>query len=284
MPDRDRWRRVTRYDVDRERRRQEGTPYRDLLRTLRQRFLEAHERELLQTPGPIVEVGPGTGRYTRILTHHPGPLILVDVSKRMLRETFATLPPQPRPPDLLQGDAAVLPLRSRSVGWLQSLGGVLGFLGGEALRALEEMAEAVRPGGFLLLEVPTPLKKVPPEDWLRRWEGWQGPSGERFRGPASLISPDHWDTAVRESRPRRIFSPLDFPLVEGWVQETRWEVRDRLLVAPIFGSRPEILNEAIRHGEAEWARIIDLEESVGRDPRFRCVGGPFLYLLRRPAS
>ncbi|MGA7860841.1 MAG: class I SAM-dependent methyltransferase, partial [Thermoplasmata archaeon] len=150
MPGRHRFLEWDDYRVEREWRRYEGTPLRDLYRELRERFLVRHRPS---APGRSLEIGPGPGRFTRLIGHAGDRVALLELSRAMLERIQADPAGRGLPGlDLVQGDAVTPPFRSGKFHRVAMLGNVLGFAESDAPALLSRTAALVGPGGELLIE------------------------------------------------------------------------------------------------------------------------------------
>jgi ubiquinone/menaquinone biosynthesis C-methylase UbiE len=98
----------------------------------------------------VVEIGPGTGYYTREILVHLGTsgcLLCLDVQSQMLAETRRRIQGVGLAPWFVQADARALPIRSTSVDCVV-LVTVLGEIPDRS-RALAEMRRILKPGGRL---------------------------------------------------------------------------------------------------------------------------------------
>lgn len=95
--------------------------------------------------GRTVEVGSGTGRFTRVVAPRTDEYVIVDVAAQMLKAANQAVP-KTCP---LMGDATNLPLQSRSVDTLVCLN-VLNHVPAFD-KALSEFARVLKPNGKLLV-------------------------------------------------------------------------------------------------------------------------------------
>jgi ubiquinone/menaquinone biosynthesis C-methylase UbiE len=95
--------------------------------------------------GKTVEVGSGTGRFTRVVAPRTSDYVIIDVAAQMLAAANRAVPVT-RP---LIGDATNLPLQSESVDTLVCLN-VLNHVPAFD-RALAEFGRVLKPGGILLV-------------------------------------------------------------------------------------------------------------------------------------
>ncbi|MCI4369391.1 MAG: class I SAM-dependent methyltransferase [Thermoplasmata archaeon] len=266
--------------VRRERERLRGDPHRELRGTLVERFLALH---LAKGRGPILEIGPGTGRFSRTILAAGRPTILYDLSRPMLKAARQGLERRGRgavrPMGYLQAAAEGLrPMRDRSAGTIV-LVGLFGFFGRDVSELLEGARRVLRPGGILLLEGVSPsgvigelfplfprsarvLLRAPREYHLHRIfeEGWQ-PHDPEHGAP--------WEFGF--------WRPDD---LSRRLAQAGFTVNDRMSVGPLLGNQAALLKRLHRDRVA-WANLLDVEERCGRLPECLGVGASFLVCARR---
>lgn len=298
-----RFRRAGTYEVEREWRRFEGTPQRELLRTLRERFLE----RALETSGPLeraLEVGPGPGRFSPWVAQGAARLVLFELSPAMLRAALRAAPrgttlPRRRSTspetvwEPMLGDARRLPLRRESFPRVVALGNVVGFAAPKGPAVLRDLAETVAPGGTLLVEsvgkvserprflsslhgeeVLALLARTPLEEFPRRLaEGWAAPSEHPLRSPG-------------RSGERELPSSFQFlgaSEVRGILERAGLVVRRQRTVAPLLGDDPRRVQwVSERGGGRYWRALLQWEETAGGHPRIVEAGGHLLTFATRP--
>ncbi len=263
VPARARFRSLDSYRVEREWRRYEGNALRDLFRDLRVRFLLRHPPSCA---GPVLEIGPGPGRFSPYLGDAGHPRVLLDLSSLALRAARRHLrgraPPAAGRSEFLRGDALHPPVRSGSCAEVTLLGNTVGFGGSEALPLLHRVADLVAPGGTLLVETVAGaggvsrylsrfpggalrrLLAAPPRAVLPRIEG-EGFADRPLEGPA--------DATFRRMGAREVadlLGPLGFQLEEV------------VAVAPTLGADPGQV-EAVRPDPKAWAHLLEIEERLG---------------------
>ncbi|MCI4346158.1 MAG: class I SAM-dependent methyltransferase, partial [Thermoplasmata archaeon] len=145
---------LDRYRVDREWQRYEGTAQRELFRELRVRFLKKHPPP---AAGPLLEVGPGPGRFTPHLGAARQPRLLLDLSQEALRQAArrakSSSPDRLGPLYLVRGNGREPPLREAGFAGVYLLGNLVGFAAEGAAELLLASGRRVAPGGLLFLEL-----------------------------------------------------------------------------------------------------------------------------------
>ncbi len=299
-----RFQRAGPYEVEREWRRFEGTPQRELLRTLRERFLE----RALETSGPVaraLEVGPGPGRFSPWVAQGARRVVLLELSPAMLEAALRSAPRGPPVPrgssrtpetvwEPLLGDARRLPLRRESFPRVVALGNVVGFAAPKGAALLRDLAETVAPGGTLIVEsvgavkerprflaslngegILALLARTPLEELPRRLaEGWAPPSSDR-----SPRSPER----SREGELPSSFQFLSASEVRGTLERCGLLVRRQRVMAPLLGDDPRrLLWVSERGGPRSWRALLQWEETAGGHPRIVEAGGHLLTFATRP--
>ena len=269
------------YRVDREWKRYEGTPLRDLYRELRERFLARHRPS---RPGRSLEVGPGPGRFTRLIGHAQDRVALLELSRAMLdRLQEATSPRDSARVDLVQGDAVAPPFRAGRFDRVALLGNVVGFAEQDAPELLARTCTLVAPRGILLLEfVAGPgersryLHRLPP-----------GAIARLLAAPVRAVQPrverEEFDR-VREretgARHFRRFAPTD---IVRRLEAEGFGIREVVAVAPCLGNDASRLS-VVRTAPLAWNHLLELEEAIGRTPRRQANAAAILVAAERLRS
>ncbi len=264
LPAEERFRRLDKYRVDREWRRYEGTPLRDLFRELRLRFLGRHG---CPVPGPVLEVGPGPGRFSGALGAPDHSRILLDLSREALVAARSRLEAAGEtervPTDLLRGNGRNPPFRSGSFGQVVLLGNTLGFAGPGAEALLRAVDRCLAPGGSVLLEIVAGpgersnyLHRLPPGA-LRRL----------LAAPTRALVPRVLREGFRplESARRSAFRRFSVAEQDALLGSFGWRLEERLAVAPALGHDPDQLR-AIWEDPRAREKLLLVEEAVGGEP------------------
>ncbi len=272
----ERFRTLDRYRVEREWKRYEGTPQRDLFRELRERFLERHR----PVDGWALDVGSGPGRFAPLLGGTPAKRILLDLSLEMLRAARPRVAERGGAAHLLRGDGAHPPLRGARFAQVVALGNPLGFASEGSDRLLSSLLQLIAPGGTLVLEIVCGpgersryLARLPPGAVRRllvaplnlvrtraEREGFRRESREPKTG-----------SEFRRHAPGEILARLES---EGF------HAIEVLSVAPVLGADAERI-AAARPDPLAWVRLLELEEQIGRSPHRRAAAAALLIAARR---
>ena len=267
------------YRVEREWRRYEGTPLRDLYRELRERFLERHRPS---APGRSLEIGPGPGRFTRLIGHASDRVALLELSRAMLERIQQD--PAGRGHsglDLVQGDAVTPPFRAGQFHRVAVLGNVLGFAESDAPALLSRTAALVGPGGKLLVEfVAGPGER---SRYLHRLPA--GAIARLLVAPLRAVQPrverEGFDRVRERETGSRPFRRIAASEVEARLRAARFEIKEVVAVAPCLGNDASRLG-AVRSAPAAWAHLLELEEAIGREPPRLAGAAAILLAAERP--
>lgn len=267
--------------VARERRRYQGDPRRILLGTLRERFLRAH---LKDSPGRVLELGPGPGRFTAVIRRLArGPVIAVDLSRRSLKAARRSSRDGRGLPRVhwIQGAGEHLPLTTGSVDAAVALGNILGFAARDAPKVMEELRRVLRPGGLLVADFPSPAGAV--QEFLH------GLSQDRrlqkvLRNPRLYLIDSVLATGYQPFAPARLAKFECQFFTAGEARETLarhgFETLDVMSVAPLTAFQDR--SPSIAHQEKRtWEALLRLEECVGRRPGTLEMGHGFVVAGRR---
>ncbi len=276
----DRFRRLDRYRVEREWKRFEGTPQRDLFRELRQRFLDRH-----RTPGHwTLEVGPGPGRFSPAIGTVTSIRLLADLSTEMLRFARGHLRvgfPNERF-EFLRADGRSPPFREHRVSEVVALGNSLGFAGqSSSSQLLERLAECAAPEGLLILEI------APGSGERSRYLHRLPPTavGRLFEAPVSAIQArierEGFDHAPPAQAKRHGFQRFRVEELTSWLSTRRWNVLEVLAVAPALGLEPARVQSVQRLPKA-WSHLLEIEEELGREAARQGYAAAVLLAARAP--
>ncbi|MCI4354882.1 MAG: class I SAM-dependent methyltransferase [Thermoplasmata archaeon] len=272
----ERFRTLDRYRVDREWKRYEGTPQRDLFRELRARFLERHR----PSEGWAVDIGSGPGRFASVLGGRPSHRVLLDLSLEMMRSARERQIEAPDGAIVVRGDGGNPPFREGQFAQVVALGNPLGFAAERSDQLLDQLLRLVAPRGTLVLEIVCGpgersryLARLPP-----------GAVRRLLAAPVNLVRTraerEGFRRESRERRPTsefRRFSPSEIlPRLEAG----GFEPNEVLSVAPALGADPERV-AAIRPDPLAWVHLLEVEELIGRVPARRAAAAALLIAARR---
>ena len=272
----ERFRTLDRYRVDREWKRYEGTPQRELFRELRTRFLERHR----PSGGWAVDVGSGPGRFTSSLGGTSSRRVLLDLSLEMLRAARGRLDDDARPAALVRGDGGQPPLRPHRFAQVVALGNPLGFAAEASDRMLTNLAELVAPGGSLILEVVCGpgersqyLSRLPP-----------GAVRRLLVAPVNLVRTraerEGFRREPRAARPGSEFRRFAAEAVLRELESLGYHISEVLSVAPALGLDAGRI-AAARPDPLAWVHLLELEEQIGRVPARRAAAAALLIAAER---
>ena len=128
-------------------------------------------RSLLGTPpGPVLDLGCGTGLWARRLAQEPGmpPVLGMDLSRAMLEEALAQAREHGAAVDLLRASAPALPFQDGALGAVLLVGGLHLFASLGPL--LREVRRVLAPGGRLVASTYLP-PGFGPGRWLQAGAG-----------------------------------------------------------------------------------------------------------------
>ncbi|MCI4335392.1 MAG: class I SAM-dependent methyltransferase [Thermoplasmata archaeon] len=261
-----RFRELDSYRVEREWKRYEGTPQRELLLELRVRFLREH-------PAPVggdrLELGPGPGRFTPYLAAPGQRIILVDLSREALRQhrVRQTLPATGADYRIerVLGNGRRPPLRDGSFVGVSLLGNLLGFAGPHADELLEAAARLVAPGGLLTVELSAGdgeysecLHRLPPSAAARL-----------LRAPlravlARVARAGFVPTRTDPTGPGR-FRRISIRSADTTLDPLGFQLEAAEAIAPALGGDPE-RTFACHSDPLAWGHLLELEERLGKVP------------------
>jgi hypothetical protein len=202
----------------------------------------------------------------------------------MLREVGEHWDPQTPFPELVRGDGLTPPFRESTFSEVALLGNAVGFAGPAALDLLGSCARLVAPGGSLLVEL---APGVPSESrYLHRLP--PGAVVRLLRAPAALVRArverEGYRWTEGPDRRRHGFRPVSEEEVRSELEATGFDVGEVMAVAPALGGNPDLL-EAIGTDRGAFARLLDLEEALGRAVTIRRKAAALLLVaVRRGAA
>ena len=260
LPTRDRFLRLPDSRARREWSRYEGTPQRTLWLALRRRFLSRALQGLPSGSRGVIEVGPGPGRFSDLLLATGRPVLLLDLSRAMIREGRRLRSGKgPGGPHWVLGDALRLPVRPGSQAAVVALGNLLGFGGPRAGLMLREWQESLAPGGVWVLET---TLCAPLRDGVRT-KGAPPPG----QGTGGASGPGEAGGLVRFSRKE----------MDRWFDRLGWELLEAAPVAPRSGGSPEATRQALTRTGGDWNAVLEEEEQAGRGAAGQDLPGPWLF-------
>jgi len=247
--------------AEREWKRYEGTPQRELFRQLRERFLQRHA-----APGRwALDVGSGPGRFLPFLGPSTVQRVAIDLSRAMLE--FGRMPGRRAPAmghvSWVQGDALRPPFSDEMFSNVALVGNALGFEGEAGEGLLYAVERLVAPEGILSLEIaPGPGERSRylarlPASAVRRL----------LAAPPAAVLPRLRPEGFRPEPARH--RPIGFrrwtadELLARW-RPPAWQVLEVAAVAPALGADQDRLAEVARDPRA-WSRLIELEERLGSE-------------------
>jgi hypothetical protein len=194
--------------------------------------------------------------------------VLLDLSLGMLREVPRRYRGNPEflsTVDLVAGDAGRPPLRGHRFREVVLLGNVVGFGAADAESIVHSVADCVAPGGHLLLELAAGpgersryLARLPPRAVARV-----------FRSPAQWlqhrIDREGFATGPSSRGPRATFRATTVAKAGDWLRSRGFVQGEAVAVAPALGLDAERI-AAVQQDPAAWARLLDVEERLGREP------------------
>ena len=230
----------------------------------------------------ILEAGPGPGTYSALLRGMTDHLVLMDISKTMLRLSIdrascATTRDSIHVSGIV-GDASTLgAFRDGSFNAIVMIG-VVGFLGVELKDVFESASRTLTPGGLLILE------GVSPSNLLgyhisQRPESLKELLGDSGRRQLDNILGGKVDWVVSSGEARVRFRYQRPHTVLAALQAAGLKIVDSLAVGSIFGSQKDLL-ESIRGEGRAWCNLMDAEEVIGRWPECLGVGAAYLIAAR----
>jgi len=264
--------------AEREWARYEGTAQRDLFRLLRERFLARHA----VSSGWTLDVGAGPGRFAPLVGRGGARPIALDLSLEMLRRTERARGSGTRTPEVerVRGDALRLPFPDGTFSEVALLGNTLGFEADAGERLLDSVESRLAPGGCLLVEAaPGPgersryLARLPPSAVRRLLAAPPPLVASRLRSEGYSVEPVRHRTEA--------FRRWSAPQLIGRWEGQGWTVDEVTAVAPALGADPERLSEAAKDPRA-WARLLELEELIGRQPARWAKAAAVLLAARAP--
>jgi SAM-dependent methyltransferase len=262
--------------------RYEGTAQRELFRQLRERFLLRNAR----SGRWALDVGSGPGRFSRHVGAGGVTCVGLDLSLAMLAVGREISSPAAGPEALrverVRGDALQPPFSPGTFDEVALVGNALGFEAGSGDALLQTVEGLVAEGGFLLVEVaPGPGEHA---RYLARLP--HGAVRRLLAAPPAAVLPrvrrEGFETEPIRHRTAAFRRWTADELLERW-RPLGWRVREAMAVAPALGPDPGRLSEVARDPQA-WARLMEMEEQLGREPDRWPNAAAILVAVERPTS
>lgn len=175
------------------------------------------EVEAFVSGGPpasvALDLGCGNGRHAELLAGHADRVVALDASRAVLETARERAVDRGFEVDLLQADAARLPLRDATVG-LAVYVATLHHLPGRAARlaSLRELARVLKPEGRALVSAwSTAHDRFDREEGFDTTVDWTLPGGETVPRFYHIYSPEEFEADVAESG----LELLDFEVSSG---------------------------------------------------------------------
>ena len=258
------------YRAEREWRRYEGTPQRELFRQLRERFLARHA----PPTGWALDAGAGPGRFTenvgQVRSDHR---VALDIGRAMLeefRDRSANGTSGVPGAHLVLGDAARPPFAERTFGLVAALGNLIGFAGGGGTAMLDALVRMLTPGGTVILEIaPGPGER---SRYLHRLPA--SSVGRLLRSPAHAlvgrIEREGFDAELWRKKDRGEFGRFPAAELAKTLGARGFRVEETVAVAPALGAEPDRV-AAVALDPKAWEHLLSVEETLGRAPA-RAIG------------
>lgn len=253
-----------------------------LQRELRERFLQRH---LPRGDGPILELGPGPGRFTPLLLRTSSArVILADLSRPVLlsNRRRTRRPADRRRTSWVRAAGEHLPLRDRSVDTVVLLGNIVSMAADDGPQLLAELRRVCRPGALLLADFASPAAATQEFFYV---------AARRRLLPRILRDPSRYFLDRVLATGRQPYAPhrlarweFQFYTVDSATAALRtagFRVVDRMSVAPITSFQESVARIA-RRERATWETLLRIEEQVGRRTGALEIGHGFLVAARFP--
>ncbi|MGP8077314.1 MAG: class I SAM-dependent methyltransferase [Thermoplasmata archaeon] len=279
---RDRFLATDPYRAEREWKRYEGTPQRDLFRELRLRFLRRHA----VASRWVLDVGAGPGRFTPAVGASDARRVALDLSREMLSRVPRTVPGAAGGPpvalDRVVGDALAPPFPRGSFGEVAVVGNAVGFAGEGSERMLGAVEALVAPGGTLIVEI------APGAGERSRYLGRLPPGtvGRLLAAPPAAVVPriqrEGFTAEPRRHREEE-FQRVSVPSLHARWAPPLWELLETVAVAPSLGSDADRIAR-VRPDAKAWDHLLAVEEEVGRQPARWRSAAAVLVAARRSVT
>lgn len=267
--------------VQREWRRYSVEPSRILRRELRERFLRRHLRG---ARGPVLELGPGPGRFTpTILESARGTVLDVDLSPEGLKASRRRHRARKDASRLrwVRGAGEHLPVPDRSMGAEVVLGNIICFAAEDGPGLLRELARVMRRGGQLIVDFASPAGAT---------SEFFVVASQRRLLPRILRDPEYYllnsvlGTGYQPYAPARMarweFQFYTVNEAHALLESVGFQPVDTMTVAPLAAFQDRVAAIA-RRDRRTWETLLRTEERIGRRPGTFETGHGFLVAAVR---
>lgn len=152
--------------------------------------------------GPVgLDIGCANGRHAQLLAAHTDWVLGVDVSRGLLREARDRANSRRFAVDLVQGDAATLPIRPRMIDLAVYVATIHHLRDRETrIRSLDELARVLAPDGRALVSAwSTAHDRFDSEEGFDTTIEWTLPGGETLPRFYHIYAPEEFRAEVAES-------------------------------------------------------------------------------------
>lgn len=158
-------------------------------------FLEGREGRL------ALDLGCANGRHAQLLAERAQRVVGVDVSRGLLEEARTRSRERGFDADLVQGDAARIPIREGRVDLATYIATIHHLRGRETrVRSLDELARVLAPGGRALVSAwSTTHRKFDSEEGFDTTVEWTLPGGETVPRFYHIYAPEEFEADIEDS-------------------------------------------------------------------------------------
>ncbi len=143
-------------------------------------IVERYVKPYLAPGGRVLEIGPGGGKFSRLLDRLAGDLILADIAKGMLERTAASLPRRPR--TLLLDGSSLAPEADSTIDFVFSYDVFIHLESEEIFRYFAEANRVLVPRGHFLVHTSTLESAFGFHAYFRQLRDHQRDIGHRYGG------------------------------------------------------------------------------------------------------